>query len=54
MKLKHILESQQFTRPLLNELFTVADQMDRVFLRGGTQDYNNKIMATSARRNTGL
>ncbi len=46
MKLKHILESQQFTRPLLNELFTVADQMDRVFLRGGTQDYNNKIMAT--------
>jgi len=46
MKIKHILESQQFTRPLLNEIFSVANQMDRMLLRGGTQDYNNKIMAT--------
>jgi aspartate carbamoyltransferase catalytic subunit len=46
MKLKHILESQQFTRPLLNEIFSVANQMDRMLVRGGTQDYNNKIMAT--------
>ncbi len=46
MKLNHILESQQFTRPLINELFAVANQMDRVLVRGGTQDYNNKIMAT--------
>lgn len=46
MKLQHILESQQFTRPLLNELFFVANQMDRMLVRGGTQDYNNKIMAT--------
>lgn len=46
MKLQHVLESQQFTRPLINELFSIADQMERVLARGGTQDYNNKIMAT--------
>lgn len=46
MKIKHILESQQFTRPLLNEIFSVANHMDRILIRGGTQDYNNKIMAT--------
>jgi aspartate carbamoyltransferase catalytic subunit len=46
MKLKHILESQQFTRPLINELFSVADQMDRILVRGGTKDYDKKIMAT--------
>jgi aspartate carbamoyltransferase catalytic subunit len=46
MKLNHIVESQQFTRPLLTEVFSVADQMDRILVRGGTQDYNNKIMAT--------
>lgn len=46
MKLHHILEAQQFTRPMISELFSVADQMDRILARGGTQDYNNKIMAT--------
>ncbi len=46
MKLQHVLESQQFTRPLINELFSVANQMDRVLARGGTKDYSNKIMAT--------
>jgi aspartate carbamoyltransferase catalytic subunit len=46
MKLQHILESQQFTRPLINELFSVADRMDRILVRGGTKDYDNKIMAT--------
>jgi aspartate carbamoyltransferase catalytic subunit len=46
MKIQHILESQQFTRPLINELFSVADQMDRILVRGGTKDYDNKIMAT--------
>ncbi len=45
MKLYHIIESQQFTRPLLNEIFTIADQMDRICARGGTQDYHQKIMA---------
>jgi aspartate carbamoyltransferase catalytic subunit len=45
MRLHHVLESQQFTRPLIAELFSVAGQMERVLARGGTQDYNNKIMA---------
>jgi aspartate carbamoyltransferase catalytic subunit len=46
MKLTHIIESQQFTRPLLTEVFNVANHMERILVRGGTQDYNNKIMAT--------
>lgn len=46
MKLQHVLESQQFTRPLISELFSVAGQMDRVLARGGTKDYSDKIMAT--------
>lgn len=45
MKLPHVLESQQFTLPLLRELFQTADQMEKVVARGGTQDYNGKIMA---------
>lgn len=45
MKLQHIVESQQFTLPFLSELFQASDQMEKVVARGGTQDYNNKIMA---------
>jgi aspartate carbamoyltransferase catalytic subunit len=46
MKLGHVIESQQFTLPMLVELFEVADQMERIIARGGTQDYQNKIMAS--------
>lgn len=46
MKLKHIVESQQFTVPLLMELFKRTDQMKKIVARGGTMDYSNKIMAT--------
>ncbi len=46
MKLHHITESQQFTLPVLMELFELANQMEKVVARGGTQDYNNKIMAS--------
>lgn len=46
MKLEHVLESQQFTLPMLTELFDRATQMERALKRGGTQDYNNKIMAS--------
>ncbi|MFQ5798482.1 MAG: aspartate carbamoyltransferase [Bacteroidota bacterium] len=45
MKLQHVLESQQFTLPFLTELFQTADQMEKLVARGGTQDYNSKIMA---------
>ncbi len=46
MKLHHVLESQQFTVPMLHELFAQADLMEKIVARGGTQDYNNKIMAS--------
>jgi aspartate carbamoyltransferase catalytic subunit len=46
MPLKHVVESQQFTVPLLLELFERARRMERVVARGGTQDYRDRIMAT--------
>jgi aspartate carbamoyltransferase catalytic subunit len=46
MKLKHVVESQQFTLPLLMELFDRSKGMERVVARGGTLDYQDKIMAT--------
>jgi len=46
MKLKHVIESQQFTLPMLVELFNIADQMEHVLKRGGTMDYRGKIMAS--------
>lgn len=44
--LKHIVESQQFTVPLLMELFDRSQSMERVVARGGTLDYQHKIMTT--------
>jgi aspartate carbamoyltransferase catalytic subunit len=46
MKLHHVIESQQFTLPMLNDLFQLADYMERVVARGGTQDYQNKILCS--------
>lgn len=46
MKLKHIIKSQQFSVPSIMELFATAQQMEKVVARGGTQDYNSKIMAS--------
>jgi len=46
MKLTHVVESQQFTVPLLMELFARARLMERVAARGGTLDYQHRIMAT--------
>jgi aspartate carbamoyltransferase catalytic subunit len=45
-KLNHVIESQQFTLPLIHEVFQVADQMEKILERGGTLDYQNKIMAS--------
>jgi aspartate carbamoyltransferase catalytic subunit len=45
-KPKHVIESQQFTVPLLMELFDRSRLMERVAARGGTLDYQNRIMAT--------
>jgi len=46
MKLEHVIESQQFTLPMLNELFNLADHMESINTRGGTLDYQKKIMAS--------
>jgi aspartate carbamoyltransferase catalytic subunit len=45
-KLRHVVESQQFTVPLLMELFDRSRLMERVVARGGTLDFQNRIMAT--------
>ena len=45
-KLEHVVESQQFTVPLLMELFDRSRGMERVVARGGSLDYQNRIMAT--------
>ncbi len=44
--LKHVIESQQFTVPLLMELFDRSRGMERVVARGGSLEYQNRIMAT--------
>jgi aspartate carbamoyltransferase catalytic subunit len=46
MKLHHVIESQQFTLPMLVDLFAQADLMERIVARGGTHDYSHKIMAS--------
>jgi aspartate carbamoyltransferase catalytic subunit len=44
--LHHVVESQQFTLPLLMELFDRARLMERIVARGGTLDYQGKILAS--------
>jgi len=44
-KLRHIIESQQFTLPLLMDLFQRSHGMERVVARGGTLEYQNRILA---------
>lgn len=46
MKLQHVVESQQFTVPLLMDLFDRTRSMERIVARGGTLDYQSRIMAT--------
>ncbi len=44
--LRHVVESQQFTVPLLMELFDRTRQMERIVARGGTLDYHRRILAS--------
>src|SRR5580692_4546463 len=46
MKLHHIIEAQQFDLPTLDELFAVAKSMEEVVERGGTSEFQSRIMAT--------
>jgi len=45
-RLRHVIESQQFTLPLLMDLFHRARGMERVVARGGTLEYQNRILAS--------
>jgi aspartate carbamoyltransferase catalytic subunit len=44
--LRHVIESQQFTVPLLMELFARSRGMEHVIARGGTLDYQHRILTT--------
>jgi aspartate carbamoyltransferase catalytic subunit len=46
MKLQHVIYSQQFSVPDLMELFTRTRLMQKTAQRGGSRDYDNKIMAS--------
>ncbi len=46
LALKHVVESQQFTVPLLMVLFDRSRLMERIVARGGTLDYQNRILAS--------
>lgn len=46
MKLHHVIEAQQFDLPTLAELFRAAEEMEKVVERGGTAEFQNRIMAT--------
>lgn len=43
--MKHIIESQQFTVPKIKELFERTELMKKIVARGGTRDYENRIIA---------
>jgi len=45
-QLRHVIESQQFTVPLLMELFDRSRGMERLVARGGSLEFQNRIMAT--------
>jgi aspartate carbamoyltransferase catalytic subunit len=46
MNLHHVIQSQQFSVPNLMELFGRTRQMETIAQRGGTRDYDDKIMAS--------
>jgi len=46
MNLQHVIQSQQFSVPNLMELFGRTRQMETIVRRGGTRDYDDKIMAS--------
>lgn len=45
MDIFHVIEAQQFNKKLLGELFDLADEMEKVVSRGGSDDLKGKILA---------
>lgn len=46
IRLRHILEAQQFNKKMLKELFTLADTMEKVLGKGGSDLLQGKILAS--------
>jgi aspartate carbamoyltransferase catalytic subunit len=46
MKLHHVIEAQQFDPPVINNLFEVSAEMEKLVASGGTDDYRSRLMAT--------
>jgi aspartate carbamoyltransferase catalytic subunit len=46
MKLHHVIEAQQFDLPMINHLFDVSEEMEKLVARGGTDEYRSRLMAT--------
>ncbi|MCX7880637.1 MAG: aspartate carbamoyltransferase [Ignavibacteria bacterium] len=46
MKIDHIVQSQQFTVPMIWNLFERTKEMEKIVRRGGTKDYERFIMAS--------
>ena len=46
MRLRHVLEAQQFNKKMLKELFTIADTMEKILGKGGTDLLQRKILAS--------
>jgi aspartate carbamoyltransferase catalytic subunit len=46
MRFKHVLEAQQFNKKMLKELFTLADSMEKIVDRGGSDLLRGKILAS--------
>ncbi|MDE2726171.1 MAG: aspartate carbamoyltransferase, partial [Gemmatimonadota bacterium] len=42
----HVLEAQQFSRDVMNEIFDVTREMEHVVSRYGSNILNRRIMAT--------
>jgi aspartate carbamoyltransferase catalytic subunit len=46
MKLHHLIEAQQFDPPMINHLFEVSAEMEKLVASGGTDEYRSRLMAT--------
>ena len=46
MWLRHVLEAQQFNKKMLKELFTLADSMEKIAEKGGSDLLRGKILAS--------
>jgi len=46
LRLDHVVESQQFDRPLLEHVFAIAESMEAIAAGGGSDELHGRVMAT--------